>query len=85
MPHERIARPLDHMKPPHFLAMIAAAAVLYVFSVGPAHWLFVHNLISHQTLLTIYHPLFESPAPIPEMIAEYSALWMTGKDDALSH
>ena len=59
--------------------MLFALVPLYVLSIGPAVWLRTHNVITHDTLVTVYYPIswLERKSPtFAEPIEAYCRLWV---------
>jgi hypothetical protein len=58
--------------------MLFALVLLYVLSIGPAVWLRTNNVITHDTLVSVYYPIswLETKSPLfAEPIEAYCRLW----------
>ena len=68
-----------------WLAAAVLLSLLYVLSIGPAYWLFDHELISTETLKAIdkaYSPVYfvsDNCPPLHRTIDWYISCWLDGK------
>lgn len=61
---------------PLLTIVVIVLPALYVFSTGPAFWLFYHDYLSAETMETLYWPVRKASEATGNWLGWYMRLWV---------